>query len=97
FHFFTLYANADGYRARFRTDATGDLDRYLLAKTRELVDTTTAALDAYDIAGACNQVVAYLDALNNWYIRRSRERFWAPGAVDRAREGDAADKADAFD
>ncbi len=97
FHFFTLYANADGYRARFRTDAQGELDRYLLAKTRQLADEVTAALDAYDLAGACNQVTAYLDALNNWYIRRSRERFWAPGAVDAAGSATAADKADAFD
>ncbi|HRA35685.1 MAG TPA: class I tRNA ligase family protein, partial [Acidimicrobiales bacterium] len=97
FHFFTLYANADGYRARFRTDATGDLDRYLLAKTRTLVDAVTDALDRYDLAGACNQIGSYLDALNNWYIRRSRERFWAPGAVDADASGTAADKADAFD
>jgi isoleucyl-tRNA synthetase len=97
FHFFTLYANADGYRARFRTDATGVLDRYLLAKTRSLVESATAAYDAYDLAGVCNQVTAYLDALNNWYIRRSRERFWAPGAVDRDAPGAASDKADAFD
>jgi len=109
FHFFTLYANADGYRARFRTDATGVLDRYLLAKTRTLAEAVTEAMDAYDLAGACHQVTAYLDALNNWYIRSSRERFWAPGAVSDAgagngeRAGDAAngaavaDKVDAFD
>src|SRR3954449_12791023 len=97
FHFFTLYANADGYRAQFRTDATGELDRYLLAKTRTLVDAVTTAMDAYDIAGACNQITAYLDALNNWYIRSSRERFWAPGAVDASSDGTGADKADAFD
>jgi isoleucyl-tRNA synthetase len=97
FHFFTLYANADGYQARMRTDATGVLDRYLLAKTRRLVEDVTATMDAYDLAGACNQVVAYLDALNNWYIRRSRERFWAPGSVDPEGAGPAADKADAFD
>jgi isoleucyl-tRNA synthetase len=93
FHFFTLYANADGYRARWRTDAPGELDRYLLAKTRQLVDEVTTAMDAYDLAGACNQVTAYLDALNNWYIRRSRERFWAPGGAAEA----ADDKIDAFD
>ena len=93
FHFFTLYANADGHRATFRTDATGELDRYLLAKTRELLDAVTAAMDGYDIAGACNQIAAYLDALNNWYIRSSRERFWAPGAADEAGQ----DKLDAFD
>jgi isoleucyl-tRNA synthetase len=97
FHFFTLYANADGYQAQFRTDASGELDRYLLAKTRTLVDAVTEAMDAYDIAGACNQITSYLDALNNWYIRASRERFWAPGAVDADATGTAADKADAFD
>jgi len=97
FHFFTLYANADRYSARFRTDATGDLDRYLLAKTRSLVESTTAAYDAYDLAGVCNQVTAYLDALNNWYIRRSRERFWAPGSVDAPGVGGGEDKVDAFD
>ena len=53
-------------------------------------------MDAYDIAGACNQVTAFLDALNNWYIRRSRERFWAPGAST-AGDDAGADKADAFD
>jgi isoleucyl-tRNA synthetase len=97
FHFFTLYANAEGHTATFRTDAAGDLDRYLLAKTRDLVDAVTVAMEDYDIAGACNQVVAYLEALNNWYIRRSRERFWAPGASDGGCEADAQVQADAFD
>ena len=97
FHFFTLYANADGHRATFRTDSTDTLDRYLLAKTRSLVEAVTDALDAYDIAGACNQVNAFLDALNNWYIRRSRERFWAPGSTSSAGGDVGSDKADAFD
>ncbi|MGH9178105.1 MAG: isoleucine--tRNA ligase [Acidimicrobiales bacterium] len=83
-HFFTLYANADGHQARFRTDASGLLDRYALAKARQLVDDTTAAMDGYDIAGACAAVNGFLDALTNWYIRRSRDRFWAgdPDAFD---------------
>ena len=75
-HFFTLYANADGHRAGFRTDATGLLDRYALAKARQLVDDVTARMDAYDVAGVCGAISAFLDALTNWYIRRSRERFW---------------------
>ena len=85
---FTLYANADGYQAKSRTDSTNLLDRYILAKTHDLVARTTTQLDAYDLAGASETVLAYLDALTNWYIRRSRERFWnttdsgAPGAVD---------------
>jgi isoleucyl-tRNA synthetase len=75
--FFTLYANAEGYRARCRTDSDHVLDRYLLAKTRELVEATTARMDAYDLPGAAAEIQGFIDALNNWYIRRSRERFWA--------------------
>ncbi len=52
-HFFTLYANADGYRAQHRTDSPDLLDRYVLAKTRQLTERVTERLDAYDLAGAC--------------------------------------------
>ena len=53
------------------------LDRYVLAKTGELVDDgRPTQMDAYDVAGACASVRAYLDALTNWYVRRSRDRFW---------------------
>ncbi len=76
YSFFTLYANAEGYRAQFRTDSTNLLDRYILAKTHELVALTTEALDDYELAVACAEIQSYLDALTNWYIRRSRERFW---------------------
>ncbi len=75
-HFFALYANADGVRGTEVASADAVLDRYALAKTRALVDGVQADLDAYDIAGACQELLAYLDALNNWYIRRSRPRFW---------------------
>jgi isoleucyl-tRNA synthetase len=52
-------------------------------------------MDAYDIAGACHQIQSFLDALTNWYIRRSRDRFWAPGSVA---SGDlSADKREAYD
>ncbi len=74
--FFTLYANVDGYQASFSTEAKGLLDGYILAKTRELIEKTQASMDAYDLAGACAGVTAFVDALNNWYIRRSRKRFW---------------------
>ena len=63
------------------------LDRYILAKTHRLVVDTAAALDAYDLAEACEQVNGFLDALNNWYIRRSRARFWAVDADDTAKRG----------
>jgi isoleucyl-tRNA synthetase len=75
-YFFSLYANAENYEARRRTDSTHLLDRYVLAKTGELVADVTAAMDAYDVSGASASVRSYLDALTNWYVRRSRNRFW---------------------
>ena len=53
------------------------LDRYILAKTRDLVGDVTDALDDYDLFGGCQLVRDYLDVLTNWYVRRSRSRFWA--------------------
>ncbi len=79
YSFFTLYANAEGYQARMATDSTNLLDRYILAKTHRLVADTGDRLDAYDLAGACASIQGFLDALTNWYIRRSRERFWNSG------------------
>ena len=52
------------------------LDRYILAKTHDLVASVTASMDAYDLFAACGAVREHLDALTNWYIRRSRNRFW---------------------
>ena len=92
FSFFTLYANADGYRAHFRTDSGQLLDRYLLAKTRTLVESVTERMDAYDLPGATAEIRGFIDALNNWYIRRSRDRFWAG-----ASESNEDDKRDAYD
>jgi len=75
--FFTLYANTEGRAASPRTDSANVLDRYILAKTHTLVAEVTAEMDAYDLSGACWAIGQYLDALTNWYVRRSRDRFWA--------------------
>ncbi len=77
YSFFCRYANADQYTATLRADATGLLDRYILAKTAALTTVVTERMDAFDIPGACAEITAYLDALTNWYIRRSRDRFWS--------------------
>jgi len=90
YSFFTLYANVDSYNAIRRTDSPHLLDRYLLAKTRTLVEATTAALDAYDLPRAAFEIQSFIDALNNWYIRRSRDRFWGPEGGGRG-DGDAYD------
>ncbi|GAA1162684.1 isoleucine--tRNA ligase [Ornithinicoccus hortensis] len=78
-YFFGLYANAvgDGYQAQWSTSSTNPLDRYLLAKLRGLVEDAGAQLEHHDIAGAADSARAFIDVLTNWYIRRSRERFWA--------------------
>ncbi|WIX84025.1 isoleucine--tRNA ligase [Amycolatopsis carbonis] len=77
YYFLALYANAEGVEGKWRTDSTHLLDRYVLAKTHELVTDVEYALDNYDIAGACQTVRDFLEVLTNWYVRRSRDRFWA--------------------
>jgi isoleucyl-tRNA synthetase len=76
YYFLTLYANAAGTAGTFRTDQTDVLDRYLLGEVRGLVESVTDRMDVYDLFGACESVATFLDTLTNWYIRRSRDRFW---------------------
>jgi isoleucyl-tRNA synthetase len=76
-YFFSLYANATGYEAKRSTASTDVLDRYLLAKTRDLVEAVTADLDALDSTLAAAKLRDFADVLTNWYVRRSRDRFWA--------------------
>ncbi len=80
--FFTMYANAEGYRAQPRTDSDDVLDRYVLARTRALVERVAERMDAYDLPGGAAEIAAFVDALNNWYIRRSRDRFWNAGGAE---------------
>ncbi|MGH3978856.1 MAG: isoleucine--tRNA ligase [Pseudonocardiaceae bacterium] len=76
-YFLSLYANAAGIEGRWRTGSDHVLDRYVLAKLHDLVADVTAWMDRYDIAGACESVRWFCDVLTNWYVRRSRDRFWA--------------------
>ena len=82
-YFFALYANAAHQGAGLTAGrVTPDtpvttMDRYVLARTRKLVEDVTAQLDAYDVPGACETVRVHLDLLTNWYVRTQRDRFWA--------------------
>ena len=78
YSFFTLYANIDNYKADWKVDSSNVLDQYILSKTRLLVERVTQDMDQYDLPGATDEIKSFIDALNNWYIRRSRDRFWAP-------------------
>ena len=77
YYFLALYANAENMDGVVRTDSAHLLDRYILAKTNELVTDVESQMDRYDLAGACATVREFLEALTNWYVRRSRDRFWA--------------------
>ena len=81
YYFFTLYTNAEGVEAAWRTDSTNELDRYILAKTRALVETVETHLEALDSPLAAAALRDFGDVLTNWYVRRSRDRFW--GGDDR--------------
>ncbi|MFN2479612.1 MAG: isoleucine--tRNA ligase [Pseudonocardiaceae bacterium] len=76
-YFLTLYANAAGVDGQWRTGSEHVLDRYVLAKLHDCVGDVTERMDRYDIAGACASVRGFCDVLTNWYVRRSRDRFWA--------------------
>ncbi|STD16445.1 Isoleucine--tRNA ligase [Dermacoccus nishinomiyaensis] len=101
YSFFALYANAanggEGYDAQWSTASNDVLDRYLLAKLHDFVAQVQTQMDAYDIAGACDSVRSFLDVLTNWYIRRSRERFWGTGSSASTGTEHEASSNEAFD
>jgi isoleucyl-tRNA synthetase len=80
YYFFALYANAENVAATRSVSSTHVLDRYILAKTKTAVLDIERQLDEYAIAGACQTLRDYLELLTNWYIRRSRARFWEGSA-----------------
>ncbi|MGB1225679.1 MAG: isoleucine--tRNA ligase, partial [Mycobacterium sp.] len=75
--FLALYAPNKG---TWRTDSTHVLDRYILAKLAVLRGGLTASMDVCDISVACDQLRQFTEALTNWYVRRSRSRFWEEDA-----------------
>lgn len=81
YSFLALYAPEKG---TWRTDSKNVLDRYILAKLAQLRDDLTSALDVCDISGACDELRQFAESLTNWYVRRSRSRFWDedPDAID---------------
>ena len=75
-YFFSLYANASNYQAKRSVTSEDVLDRYLLAKTRDLVIGVEDDLNHYDSYAASARLRDFADVLTNWYVRRSRDRFW---------------------
>ncbi len=81
YHFFTMYANADQAQGKLIMETAGNLhlqqlDLYILAKLKDAVKAIEQALDNFDTQVAYNAIAGFFEALNNWYIRRSKNRFW---------------------
>lgn len=74
YSFLQLYSSKP---AEWSVDSQDVLDRYILAKLHDLVDNVDTALANTDIADATDAVRQFADVLTNWYVRRSRDRFWA--------------------
>ena len=92
-YFFATYANASGargYEATWRTDSTDVLDRYILALTGDLVRGVADDLEGLDSTTAAARLRDFAEVLTNWYIRRSRDRFWV-GVTDDPASRDAFD------
>ncbi|MCS3444461.1 isoleucine--tRNA ligase [Microbacterium phyllosphaerae] len=84
-YFFATYANAakpGGYEATWRTDSTDVLDRYILARLGDLVRDVRADLEGLDSTTASARLRDFAEVLTNWYIRRSRDRFWEGSSTD---------------
>lgn len=80
--FFVLYANIDGFDATkyaLEYDKLSVMDKWVLSRLNSTVEETDEALDQYRIPEAARALQDFVDDLSNWYVRRSRERFWAKG------------------
>jgi isoleucyl-tRNA synthetase len=80
--FFTLYANAESWSPARLADAPAyadrpPIDRWALAELNRTVSDVTEALETYDTTRAGRRLTEFLDDLSNWYVRRSRRRFWS--------------------
>jgi isoleucyl-tRNA synthetase len=88
-HFFILYANIDNYNASEINKPKNTLDKYILSKLANLIADVKECYDVYDTVSICEKINGFVEILNNWYIRRNRDRFWTSGLNE--------DKKDAFD
>jgi len=80
YYFFSLYAGE--HTPTWRTDSTHLLDRYLIAKMRDTIDEVTTHLENLDSPLAAASIRDFADVLTNWYVRRSRDRFWSGDDTD---------------
>jgi isoleucyl-tRNA synthetase len=87
YDFFTMYADVDGWEFTPGDDATGrvtdpsdevtnPLDQWIISRVHQLIQEIETNMDAYDIPNATKPILLFLEDASNWYVRRSRRRFW---------------------
>jgi len=84
-YFFNLYSNLENYNPKMIYQAELSIDKYILSKSKKLSESVYESLSNYDITESCALVFEFIDILNNWYIRRSRNRFWGKANTAEAR------------
>ncbi len=96
YDFFTMYAEVDGWEFNSETarnlspsDMTNPLDKWIISRLHRLNEHVTKYMDDYNLPAAMSEFLPFIEDASNWYVRRSRRRFW--------KSGDTADKADAYE
>lgn len=93
YDFFTMYADVDGWEFDGNivdpsSEATNPLDQWIISRVHQLIQEVEKHMEAYDIPNAVDPILPFLDDASNWYVRRSRRRFW--------KSEDDADKENAY-
>lgn len=76
YNFFCMYANSDGIKAEIIDKSNNIMDKYILSKLKKAIENIEMAMDDYAPNIACREVEDFFETLNNWYIRRNKNRFW---------------------
>ncbi|MBI2886052.1 MAG: isoleucine--tRNA ligase, partial [Chloroflexi bacterium] len=99
YSFFVIYANIDQYdpKATKGTPQLSELDRWIRSELNQLIEDVTTALEAYNPTDAGRRIQDFVEDLSNWYVRRSRRRFWKSGLLSGAAGQADADKLAAYE
>lgn len=76
YNFFCLYANSDHIQAKKSFDSKNIMDIYILSKLKQTIESIDIEMTNYNLANACRESELFFEILNNWYIRRNKNRFW---------------------
>lgn len=78
YSFFVTYANIDGFKPKkaYHSRPSHKLDQWILSELNQLTETMTQEMEAYNLTQATRPLIEFVDQLSNWYVRRSRRRFW---------------------